>query len=227
MNPPESATPPADEQAPTRESLADVLTDRPLVRVPNRVRSEICQRCEEKNSDRMKYDRATRDPTFEDGERVILICVYNAEDEEYQGWRVTAAHHTDHPMKPKDEVSLPGQAQAQVTARLDREGWTYTQPPIGDEIEATEYHVEDRSVVREAEVDWFSPVEEGKEREPIREPNEHGTIELKPTDPRPSWPEEENAWRKTLMQEHGDWNDEIPTVHLDQQGVDGPDEPSI
>jgi len=226
-----SATPAIETQEPTRDGLKEVITDLPLVRIPNIISEEYCNRCDRKNDVRRRYDLPQRDPLFDDGERVTLICGYNADPEETEGWVIRAVHHTDHPTKGKDDVARPGQAQAEVTATLDRTGWTYTFPPLGPDDEPEENHIEERSVVRDVEIEWFSPVDEGQEREPIREPDEHGMIELKPTDPRPDWPDEENEWRKEVMQEHGDWNDDIPTVHLgdpsDTPTPDYPDGPGI
>jgi len=197
------------DDEPTRENLIETITGRPLVDMPNLVDSDRCKRCEEKNRVRTRYDIPRRDEEFDDGERVRLIVLFDEE----AGWKITAANHLDHPQKDPDEVAVPDTTQAKVTARVDRDGWTYTLPAVGDSDGDT-YHVDDRCVVYDVEVEWFSPEGEGEEREPIREPGEHGFIELKPTDPRPNWPEEDNEWREKLMREHGDWNDGIPTYDL-------------
>jgi len=211
-----NSTPDLDEQDPTEESLIDVLEGRPLVRLPNNVDNERCKRCEEKNRIRRDYDMPETDPALLDGHRVRLVCSYNPDPSEGEGWVVGAVHHLDHPMKDKDDVSVPGAAQAQVTVELDQTGWTYTQPALADDEDGpVETYVEDRSVARDAKIEWFSPIGDGEERPPIREPDKHGLVDLKPTDPRPNWPEEENEWREEIMREHDDWNDEIPTFHLD------------
>lgn len=207
-----NSTPELEKQAPSPESLVDVLEDRPIVRIPNLVDDEYCHRCDEKNRVRRQYNMAQEDPSLLDGHRVRLLCTYNPDPSECEGWVVRGVHHLPHPMKDKEAVAVPGLAQAQVTAELDRTGWTYTQAPLGDDDEPHEFHVEDRSVARDVEVEWFSPIGDGEEREPIREPDEHGTVELKRTDPRPGWPAEENEWRKEIMQAHDDWTDAIP-VH--------------
>jgi hypothetical protein len=209
-----NCTPELSEQEPTKESLVDVIEDRPLVRLPNVVDEEWCKRCDEKNEVRRDYGLTEKDGSLLDGHRVRLICGYDPDPNEGQGWVVRAVYHLTHPMKDKEDVAIPEQAQAQVTVELDNTGWTYTQPSFEDDEEVVETHVEDRSVARDVEIEWFSPIGEGEEREPIREPDEHGMIELKPTDPRPNWPEEENEWRKELMQEHDDWNDDTSTTYL-------------
>lgn len=209
-------TPDLDEQEPTKDSLADVVEDRPLVRLPNIVDEEWCVRCEQKNDVRRSYGLPEEDGRLHDGHRVRILCSYNPDPSEGNGWVVRAVYHLTHPMKDKEDVSVPGEAQAQLTVELDNTGWTYTQPALGDDEDGpVETHVEDRSVARDAEIEWFSPIGDGEERAPIREPDEHGIVELKRTDPRPSWPEEENEWRKELMQEHNDWTDDIPTYEPD------------
>lgn len=208
-------SPPIETQEPTRDGLKAALEEYPLIRQPNMLRGEHCKRCEEKNDVRRRYDIPEDDPNFMDGHRVRLFVNYEPglEPEERRGWVVTAAYHLDHPMKAKDEVTAPGVVQAQVTARLDREGWTYRYPLLDTEDHRDEKFVEDRSVVRDVEIEWFSPSGEGAERPPIREPDpETGMVELRPTDPLPWWPEAENEWREKLMREHDDWNDGIPTV---------------
>lgn len=208
-----NSTPELDAQEPTKESLVDVVEGRPIVRLPNYTDSERCQRCERKNDLRYRYDLPEEEETFLDGHRVRLLCVYNPDPREGQGWVVTAAYHLDHPMKERERAASTGVAQAQVTVRLDQTGWTYEQQGF-DDNDSYEHHVEDASVARDLEFDWFSPIDDGEEREPINEPDENGHIELKPTDPRPNWPAEENEWREKIMRENDDWDDEIPTTHI-------------
>jgi hypothetical protein len=189
-----------DTEEPTPDGLIESLTGRPLVRPPNLIFEEYCNRCDKKNSIRMRYDLPMRDGSFVDGARVTLICGY--EDRE-RVWAVRAAHHADHPTKDKADVHVPGQAVAEVSARLDQDGWTYTQPTFSDE-EPEEYHVEDRSVVRDAEIIWFSPIGDGQGGQPIVELDDDGMAAPKPTDPLPDWPDEENAWRREIIEELGD-----------------------
>jgi hypothetical protein len=203
-------TPPIDEQSLTREGLVEVLEEKPLLRAPNVLSDEYCKRCDEKNNVRIGYDLEIRDGSFEDGERVRLACVFDPDPRNCEGWMVVAAFHLDHPQRDKDDVSNPEIVQSQATARLDADGWTYDESTVHPG-EDREYHVEDRSVVRDVEIEWFSDIGDGEERDPIREPDEHGIVELNPTDPRPGWPAEENEWRERVMKEHDDWNDEIPT----------------
>lgn len=203
-----SQTPAIEEQEPTADGLTDVISELPLIRVPNRIDEEYCSRCAAKNNIRRRYDLPRRDGGFDDRERVRMICGWT-DGEDTDGWVIRAAYHTDHPTVDKDGAASPGQALAQVTAALDRTGWTYTWPPRTPGDEPTQNHVEDRSVLRDVDVEWFSPIEHGEPREPIREPTEHGVVELRTTDPRPSWPDEENAWRQDLLKEHDDWNDEV------------------
>lgn len=42
-------------------------------------------------------------------------------------------------------------------------------------------------------------MDEGQEREP----DENGMVQPEPTDPIPDWPDEENEWRKEIIQELG------------------------
>lgn len=199
-----SDTPPIDTQEPTSDGLKDVIADLPLVRIPNLIKDEYCNRCDRKNDIRRLHDLPRRDPSFDDGERVTLICGYDADEEHTRGWEIRAVHHADHPMKDKDDVAVPGHALAEVTARLDEEGWTYTQPPIDGEDEPYENHVEGRSVVRDVEIVWFSPVDEGQKREPTVELDDDGMADPKPTDPIPGWPDEENEWRREIIEELGE-----------------------
>jgi hypothetical protein len=209
-------TPAIDTQEPTPDGLKEVIAGLPLVRIPNPITDEYCNRCDRKNHIRGRYDLPQRDGTFDDGERVTLLCGYNADPDQTNGWEVRAAHHTDHPTKDKDDVATPGQAVAEVTARLDRDGWTYTQPPIGDRG-PEENHVEDRSVVRDVKIVWFSPVDEGQERERTVELDDEGIADPKPTDPIPDWPDEENEWRREIIRELG--NDDAPPVEDDPEPV--------
>lgn len=197
-------TPAIDTQEPNPEGLKEVITGRPLVRDPNLIRDKNCNRCDRKNRIRRSNGLPRRDPTFDDGERVTLICRYDADPEQTRGWVIRAAHHTDHPTKDKDDVATPGQAVAEVTARLDRDGWTYTHPALSDGEEPEEYHVEDRSVVHAVEIVWFSPVDEGRERERTVEVDDENIADPKPTDPLPDWPDEENEWRREIIEELGD-----------------------
>jgi hypothetical protein len=199
-----SDTPAIEDQEPTPDGLKEVITGLPLVRIPNLIRDEYCNRCDRKNDIRRRYDLPERDPTFDDGERVTLICGYNADPDQTNGWEIRAAHHTDHPTKDKDDVATPGQAVAEVTARLDRDGWTYTHAALSDGEEPEEYHVEDRSVVRDVEIVWFSPVDEGQDRERTVELDDEKIADPKPTDPLPDWPDEENEWRREIIEELGD-----------------------
>jgi len=198
-----SDTPPIDTQEPTPDGLKDVITDLPIVRIPNPITDEGCKRCERKNGIRRSHDLPRRDPSFGDGERVTLMCSYDADEEHTRGWEIRAVQHTDHPTKDKDDVAVPGQALAEVTARLDQDGWTYTHPAIGDQDEAYENHVEDRAVVRDVEIIWFSPADEGQEHEPTVDLDDDGMADPKPTDPIPGWPDEENEWRREIIEELG------------------------
>lgn len=195
-----SDTPAIGTQEPTPENLKEVITGLPIVRDPNMIRDENCNRCQRKNEIRRSYDLPERDPAFDDGERVTLICGYDADPEQTSGWVIRAVHHVDHPTKNKDDVAASGQALAVVTARLDRDGWTYTPP--AEELD--DYHVEDRSVVRDVEIIWFSPVDEGQAPEPVVDVDDEGIAAPKPTDPIPHWPDSENEWRREIIQELGE-----------------------
>jgi len=198
-----SDTPAIDTQEPTPDGLKEVITGLPLVRIPNPITDETCKRCARKNNIRRRHDLPQRDPSFSDGERATLICGYDADPDTTSGWEIRAAYHADHPTRDKDDVATPGQAVAEVTARLDRDGWTYTYAPRADADEPQEHHVEDRSVVRDVEIIWFSAVDDGQHREPIVELDDDGIATPKPTDPIPEWPEKENEWRREIIDELG------------------------
>lgn len=198
---------------PTRESLIESIEGQPLVRRPNMIQHDRCNRCDGKNEVRRTYDIPQRDGSFEAGERVRLIAIHDPDPTTHMEWELTAVHHTDHPMKDTDDVARPEIAQAYVTARVEPDGWTYELDwPDKDDTFVNE--VEDRLIAYDAEIEWYSPVGDGDEHEPVKEPDEHGHITLDPTDPRPNWPAEDNEWRKEIMQDHGDWTDDIPTVDI-------------
>lgn len=180
-----------------------MIEDRPVVREPNLISEERCSRCEEKNRVRRGHDLPERNARLADGERVTLICGYDADPDQTRGWVVSAVHHADHPELDKEKAALPGQAQALVTATVDRTGWTYQMPALTQGEESDDYHVEDRSVARDVELIWFSSAGNGQEREPVVELDDDGMADPKPTDPIREWPEEENEWRREILREHG------------------------
>jgi len=199
---------------PTRENLKESIEEKPLVRPPNMIQYDRCNRCESKNQVRRKYDIPERDGSFDAGERVRLIAVHDPDPTSgHMEWELTAVHHTDHSMKDTDTVARPEIAQAYVTARVEPEDWTYEMDWPGEDDTQT-HEVEDRLVAYDVEIEWYSPIGDGEEREPVKEPDEHGHITLEPTDPRPNWPAEDNEWRKEILQEHGDWNDDVPVVDI-------------
>lgn len=197
-------TPAIEKQEPTREGLKEVIADLPLVRDPNLIRNDSCNRCERKNNIRRNYDLPQRDPMFDDEERVTLVCAYDNEPDQTRGWVIRAAHHADHPTKNKDDVAVPGHAIAEVTATLERTDWTYPPIEFPDGSESEGNYVEDISVVRDVKIEWFSPVDEGQEREPAHETDDNGMARPKATDPIPDWPDEENEWRKEIIQKLGE-----------------------
>lgn len=199
-----SPTPPIEAQRPTSDGLRDVIEGLPIIREPNPIQSEHCNRCERKNQIRRSYDLPQRDPTFSDGERVVLMCSFDPNADAYGGWNITTAFHRDHALKGVEHVG-PELACAKVTAQLEQEGWTYKHPSLEQSEKLEEYRVEDASVVRDSEIEWFSDIGEGQEREPVVELDEDGRAHPKPTDPIPDWPQEPNIWRWEIQQELGDF----------------------
>jgi len=195
-----SPTPPIDEQEPTRDGLIDVVEDLPLVRDPNTTQEERCSRCQRKNDIRRGYELPQRDETFRDGERVRLFVAYDTDPRTTSGWQVRGVYHTDHPQLSEEKAAVPSVIQAQVTATLEQSGWTYEDPFN----EGNEHTNEDASVVRDVEIEWFSPADEGQEREPVADVDDDGVASPQATDPIPTWPDEENEWRREIIQELGD-----------------------
>ena len=186
-------------QPPTREGLVESITGLPMVMFPHLITDEFCKRCDQMNDVRLRYGLPQRDAAFSDGERVTLILGY-VPDPDPDGWTIRGAHHVDHPMRAKADVALANQAVAEVTARLDRTGWTYEFPNLGGS-ESSELHVEERSVVRDVEIVWFSPVGEGKEeRERITPVDENGIAHPKEADPKHDWPAETNEWHRQILE---------------------------
>lgn len=195
-----SPTPAIEDQEPTRDGLIAVVEDLPLVRDPNMIREERCSRCERKNDVRRRYDLPQRDATFDDGERVRMIVGYDPDPDTTSGWQVRAVFHIDHPMLPKEKAARPGAITAQVTGTLENSGWTY-EDPFG---EGDTHTNDDAAVVRDVEIEWYSPEGEGEEPEPMNEPDAEGIAAPKPTDGYPDWPQEENDWRAEIIEELGE-----------------------
>lgn len=199
-------------QPKTEKGLRASLEGWPITHPKNLVVHEVCNRCDEKNHVRARYDMETEDAGLEMGDRVRGFAYYS---EDKGVWQLTAVFHERHPVLDRDEVAEPNTAQAQVVAKVGRRGWTYENILRGEDDRPDYYFVEEQATLENVTVEWLSPEGEGEEREPIREPDEDGFVELKPTDPRPGWPEEENEWRKDLMMRHGDWDDEVETVTIE------------
>lgn len=194
-----SPTPAIEDQEPTRDGLIEVVEDLPLVRIPNMIRDERCSRCDRKNDVRRRYDLPLRDETFDDGERVRMVVGYDPDPDNCRGWEIRAVFHMDHPMLPKEDAAYPGTITALVQGTLENLGWTYADP-LG---EGNEHTNEDAAVVRDVEIEWYSPEGEGEDPDPINAPDDDGIADPQPTDPYPDWPDEENEWRRELVQELG------------------------
>lgn len=201
----------ADNDEPiTKEGLTNSIEGWPIVHPRNLTAEQICDRCDEKNEIRLRYGRETKDVYFDEGERIRVTVVY---DDDLGIWRITGAFHDRHSMLDPEDAASPDVAQARATGRVESEGWTYYFPPVAPDDKREYHHIEDRYILHDVEVEWFSPKGEGEEREPVGEVDEEtGTVVLEPTDPRPYWPEETNQWRKDIMMRHGDWDDDIETV---------------
>lgn len=223
-----SPTPAIDTQEPTRDGLKAVLEDLPLVRIPNALRDERCSRCERKNDVRMAHGLPQRDATFDDGERVRMVVGYDPDPDNCRGWEVRAAFHMDHPQLSREEAGRPSTITALVSGTLEQTGWSYANP-LGPE---DEYHVEDRSVVRDVEIEWFSPEGDGEEPDAVNEPDADGIAAPKPTDGYTDWPQEENEWRAEIIHELGNGDEEIPEVRSEKvldpvEGVRDPYEEEV
>jgi hypothetical protein len=213
---PNNIDPPIDEQDATPDGLISVVEDRPAIRSPNLVDDEYCNRCEQVAH---VYRRAgvdhTRSSKIHDGERIRFFAWFNAspdDGEVVEGWQITMLHHIDHVEKDIEEVARPGGAQAFGTATLDRCGWEYTYHFLSDDGDDDTHYVPDRGVLRDVTIQSFSQIGYGTEdTSPDREPNEHGIVELKPTDPRPNFPAELNRWRKSILKANDAWNDRLPS----------------
>jgi hypothetical protein len=208
--------PPVDEQEATGDGLINVVEDRPAVRVPNRVDDEFCDRCDDKTAVFIEAGLSSEvdlpSGWLQDGERVRFFARFDADPdyddgEKMKGWQITMLHHIDHIEKDIEDVARPGGAQAFATATLDQCGCEY------DAIytEQSPYFVEDRSVLRDVQVESISPIGDGDEPELLREPDEDGFMELKPTDPRPNFPDELNRWRKELLKANDAWDTRVET----------------
>jgi hypothetical protein len=100
-----------DPHEPAPDAIATALTGRSLVAANHRTRG-WCLRCQRKNDVRtgLGYEDDTRDPTFEDGERIRLDA--GAMHDDYstapcreRQWSVTRVYHHDHPQHPCDAVA--------------------------------------------------------------------------------------------------------------------------
>lgn len=203
-----SPTPAIKEQEPTRDGLKTVLEDLPLIRIPNMLRDERCNRCERKNEVRRRHNLPQRDETFADGERVYMVVGWNPDPDECRGWEVRAVFHMDHPMLSKEEAGRPNTITALVSGTLEETGWTY-ELTLGDEDES---YVDDRSVVRDVEIEWYSPEGHGEDPAPVNEADKNGIADPKPTDGYSDWPDEENEWRREILRELGNGDEDIPEV---------------
>ena len=185
-----------------REDLETALAGRPLVAPDHRTRG-WCRRCRRKNDvrEQLGLSDAVRDPAFEDGDRVLLTAVADADPARAvaptpreRRWVVTAAYHPDHPQRSRAAAARRGVVQARLAATVRAEGWVYRVPHPGSP--EREYDP-DALVLRGVDVEWVSPVEEGT-------PDDPGAGGTAPADPRRDWPPEENAWRRRLVARHGE-----------------------
>lgn len=206
-----SPTPAIETQKQTRDGLIAVVEDLPLVRDPNMTTEERCSRCDRKNSVRMSHNLPLRDETFDDGERVRMVVGYDLDPDTTSGWQIRAVFHMDHPMLPKEKAAFPGSITALVQGTLEQTGWTYPNP-LG---ESDEYTVGDRSVVRDVEIEWYSPEGEGEAPEPVNEADDEGIAEPQPDDPYTDWPDEENEWRAEIIRELGEENPAVEPYTAD------------
>ncbi len=191
----------ADRVNAMRDDVTAALAGRPLVAPGHRTRGR-CRRCARKNDlrEQLGLHEAVRAPTFSDGERVVLTAVTDPDGvtprPPERRWVVTAAHHHDHPQRSQVAAARQGVVQARLLATVRAEGWVYRVPnPESSERE----HDPDALVLRDLEVEWLSPADEGTPAD--TDVNPGGTD---PTEPRPDWPAAENAWRRRLVRRHDD-----------------------
>lgn len=201
------ADPSFDPCDPSESVLVEGLEGRPLLAPSNRTRGR-CRRCLRKNTVRRELDHEnlTVDPTFADGERVVLDVVaiddgpstaVDGSRPPEQVWTVTAAYHERHPQRSREVVARPDVAQARLSATVRADGWIYQREA---DVAAGAEHVADALVLHDVTVAWLSPVGEGT---PPTIPTPEGSDELRLLDAgdrRPDWPPETNRWRARLVE---------------------------
>lgn len=194
----------------TADQLAEHFEGRPL-RDPRRYYKDgVCKRCEEKNMLRMKHTDTEfddlADETFEERERIRFTAVYSEyENPDEKLWTINGCFHERHPHKPTDEIAAQGVAQVIGSA---------TVVPAGDAAVINRRSVEDmfdevpeelpdqelrdgELVLADVTIEFYSPPNEGEDD---TADDSEGMVVAKGVGDRPDWPEEENEWRRELIQ---------------------------
>ena len=194
----------------TEDQLAEHFEGRPL-RDPRRYYKDgVCKRCEEKNSLRMKHTDIEfddlADETFEERERIRFTAVY----EEFQNpdeklWTLTGCFHERHPHKSTDEIAAEGVAQvigsatvvpAGDAAVIDRRPVEDMFDEVPEEFPGQELR-DGELVLADVAIEFYSPPSDGEDD--LADESE-GMVVAKGIGDRPDWPEEENEWRRELIQ---------------------------
>lgn len=177
----------------TKAQLANHLDGRPIRYSPNRV----CSRCDAKNSLRIQYTNIPldelADETLEAGERINFTTIYR-DSPLIKGvcWSVRALFHKRHLHKSEDDIAVQGTAQAFGSATLTRATDATVQYAPDDE-----YASDDELVLTDVAIDLYSPPDQG--RDDTASEREEMVVSSGVGD-RPDWPEEENEWRRKLIQ---------------------------
>jgi hypothetical protein len=194
----------------TEDQLAEHFEGRPL-RDPRRYYKDgICRRCEEKNMLRMKHTDTEfddlPDETFEERERIRFTAVHREfQNPDQKLWTINACFHERHPHKPTDEIAAQGVAQVIGSA---------TVVPAGDAAVINRRAVEDmfdevpeefpdqelrdgELVLADVTIEFYSPPNDGEDD---TADDSEGMVVAKEIGDRPDWPEEENEWRRELIQ---------------------------
>jgi len=199
---------------PTDAATADIentLEGRVLFtnRLPQKI--DGCRRCQEKNQKRRCAGIETEDPTFDDGDDVILHAVHRdgwgvAGDH----WLVTSASHRDHPQVPFDDIVRQDANQVRAHARvLDRD----------DEREKRFVDVDIVERSRAGDGPAQSVVGRREQSQVDDDaPDGMTVIDIKPDEAPAHWPEEDRHWLDKLAQA---FELEPQTYSIEEMGSDG------
>jgi hypothetical protein len=194
----------------TEDQLAEHFEGRPL-RDPRRYYKDgVCKRCEEKNMLRMKHTDTEfddlPDETFEERERITFTAVYSEyENPDQKLWTINGCFHERHPHKATDEIAAKGVAQVIGSATVVPAGdaAVIDRRPVEDMFDEVPEEFPDQElrdgelVLADVVIEFYSPPNEGEDDSPDES---EGMVVAKGVGDRPDWPEEENEWRRELIQ---------------------------